>query len=423
VPWEGAVRGYDPGSPPPGPESRPLRRNRDFVLLQGGQLLSSAGSESTSIAYPLLVLALTGSAAQAGVVAFARVLPFALFGLLAGDLADRADRRAVMIAADAVRAVAVGALGVAILTDTVAFWVIPVVAFVEGAGSTFFAPAAAGALRSVVPARELPAAAGVQQSRAAAVMVAGPPLGGALYGLGRAVPFLADAASYAGSIVSLLLMRTPFQQPRAEERPPLRTRVAEGFRFLWNEPFIRTTTFVYGLANFFGPGLLLTVVVVGREEGLSGGEIGLLLASLGVCVLVGSLLSPVARRRLSSRAILLLELWLWLTPALFVVWPSVFVLMAAIVPAGLAIPTTDSVVIGFRLAITPDRLLGRVESVRSSIALLIAPLGPLAAGVLLSATSAQATVAVLAGLALALAVSATLSPAIRNAPRLSDLGR
>ena len=70
----------------------PLRRNRDFVLLQGGQLLSSAGSESTAIAYPLLVLALTQSPAKAGLVAFARVVPFALFGLLAGMAADRFDR-------------------------------------------------------------------------------------------------------------------------------------------------------------------------------------------------------------------------------------------------------------------------------------------------------------------------------------------
>ena len=79
---------------------------------------------------------------------------------------------------------------------------------------------------------------------------------------------------------------------------------------------------------------------------------------------------------------------------------------------------TDSVVIGHRLAITPDRLVGRVESVRSTLALLIAPLGPLAAGVLLGAVSARATVAVFAGLGLVLALWGTLSPAIRAAPRL-----
>ena len=254
-----------------------LRRNRDFALLQGGQLLSAAGSEATAIAYPLLVLALTGSQAKAGVVAFARLAPFALFGLLAGVVADRFDRRRVMIAADAVRALTVMTLGLLVALDAVAFWQIPVVAFVEGAGTAFFAPAASGALRAVVPAPRLADAANVQEVRHAAVIVAGPPVGGALFGLRHALPFLADAVSYVGSVVSLALMRTPFQQERAVARP----RIAEGWRFLWGQPFLRTTTFLYGLANFIVPGLLLAVVILGEAQGLSGGAIGLLLAVFG----------------------------------------------------------------------------------------------------------------------------------------------
>ena len=399
----------------------PLRRNRDFVLLQSGQLLSAAGSESTAIAYPLLVLALTQSPAKAGVVAAAQVVPFALFGVLAGVAADRFDRRRVMLAADAVRATAITTLAAAIVLDEVAFWQIVVVAFVEGSGSAFFRPAAAGALRSVVPTAQLPAAANVQQGRIAAVVVAGPPVGGALFGLGRAVPFLFDTVSYLGSVVSLLLMRTPFQVARERDHSPLRRRIAEGFRFLWDQPFLRTTTFLYGLANFIGPGLLLTIVVLGRRQGLSSGQIGVLLAVFGLGIFCGSLLAPYVRRVLSIRAIMVLELWLWNAPLLFLLEPSVYVLVAAMLPASLAIPSTDSVVIGYRLAITPDRLVGRVESVRSSIALLVAPLGPLTAGVLLSATSARATVAFFAAFGLGLALWGTVSPAIRAAPRLEEI--
>jgi hypothetical protein len=401
----------------------PLRRNREFVLLQGGQLFSSLGSESTAIAYPLLVLAVTGSAAKAGLVAAARVVPFALFGVPAGMVADRYDRKRVMIAADAVRALAVAALGVAIVLDEVAFWQVPVVAFVEGTGSVFFGPAAAGALRSVVPARRLPDAAGIQQGRNAVVVVAGPPIGGALFGLGRAVPFIADAVSYAFSVLSLLLMRTPFQEAREAAREGLRARVAEGFRFLWHEPFVRTTTFLYGLTNFIGQGLLLAIVVVGRREGLAPGEIGLLFAAFGACLLTGSLVSPLARRALPTRVILLLELWTWLGCGLFVVWPEVHVLAAAILVSALAIPITDSVVIGHRLAITPDRLVGRVESVRAALAQLIAPLGALVAGVLLSTVSERVAIAVFAAFGLVLALWGTLSRAIREAPSLDQLGR
>jgi hypothetical protein len=94
---------------------------------------------------------------------------------------------------------------------------------------------------------------------------------------------------------------------------------------------------------------------------------------------------------------------------------------AGILPTALAIPSTDSVIHGYRIAMTPDRLLGRAESVRSLISLLIAPLGPLAAGVLLSAVSARATIAAFAVAGLVLAVWGTLSPSIRTAPSLAEL--
>jgi MFS family permease len=399
----------------------PLRRNRDFMLLQIGQLLSGTGAQLTAIAYPLLVLALTGSPAKAGIVAFARMLPMALFALPAGLAADRWSRKRLMIAADVVRVLAIGSLAATILTDRVAFWAIAVVAFVEGSGAALFASAQAGALRAVVPPRQLPAAAGAQTGRQAAVSLVGPPLGGALFTLGRALPFLVDAVSYAFSTLALLAMRTPFQEDREPDRSPLRLRLAEGIRFLWDQPFLRTCAFLYGLSNFIGPGVLLAVVVIGRRQGLSGGEVGLLVAAFGAFVLVGSFLSPLIRRLLPVRGVLLLELWTWVGCGLFLVWPNVYVLTASILPTALAIPSTDSVVDGYRIAMTPDRLLGRVESVRSTIALLIAPLGPLAAGVLLDALSERATIAVFAVFGLALALWGTLSPSIRAAPSLDDL--
>ena len=399
----------------------PLRRNRDFVLLQIGQLLSDAGTQSTSIAYPLLVLAVTGSAAKAGVVSFARTLPWALFALVAGVVADRWNRKGLMIAADGVRVLAIGGLAAAILLDRTDFWAIPLVAFVEGSGAALFSAAHAGALRAVVPARQLPAAAGAQTGRQAAVQLAGPLFGGALFGLARALPFLVDAVSYAFSIVSLLAMRAPFQEQRAPDTSSLRSRLAEGVRFLWGHPFLRTCAFLFGLANFVGPGVLLAVVVLGKRQGLSGGQVGALVAAFGACLLVGSLVAPLVRRRLPVRAVLLLELWTWPGCALFLVWPNVYVLTASLLPTALAIPSTDSVVHGYRIAMTPDRLLGRAESVRSMISLLIAPLGPLVAGVLLDAVSARATIALFAAFGLVLAIWGTLSPSIRAAPSLDEL--
>jgi MFS family permease len=102
------------------------------MLLQTGQLLSNVGTQATSIAYPLLVLAVTHSAAKAGTVAFARSLAWALFALPAGVAADRWSRRRLMIAADAARVVAIGSLAATILLDRLRFWPIALVAFVGG---------------------------------------------------------------------------------------------------------------------------------------------------------------------------------------------------------------------------------------------------------------------------------------------------
>jgi MFS family permease len=378
-----------------------LRRNRDFRLLQAGQLLSATGSQATTIAYPLLALALTGSAGRAGVVAFCGLAPFALFGLAAGVVADRHDRRRVMVTADALRAAAVGGLGAAVVAGSVAFWMLPVAAFVEGVGSAFFRPAALGALRSIVVEEDRDRAVVAVQARSAFVGVIGPPLGGVLFAIGRAVPFLFDCASYVGSIVSLAMMRAPFQELRGGEPVELR----EGMRFLWRSRFLRVTTFIYGLGNFLEPGLLLCLVIIGKRERLGSEEIGVLLAVFSLALFCGSLAA--GRLRLPARVVLLLEPWTYVGCAVYLAWPSVYVLLAGMLPTAFAIPLTDAAVIAHRLRITPDRLIGRVEAARSTFALLIAPLGPLAAGLLLGVSERVAVGAFAAG-GLALAISATV---------------
>src|SRR5215208_460277 len=113
----------------------PLRRNRDFLLLQAALMLSALGSQMSTIAYPLLVLAITDSPAKVGLVAFLNFLPHAFLSVLAGVAADRWNRKTLMIATDAVRLVAVGSIAVAILLGRISFWQIVVASIVEGLGS------------------------------------------------------------------------------------------------------------------------------------------------------------------------------------------------------------------------------------------------------------------------------------------------
>jgi MFS family permease len=399
----------------------PLRRNRDFALLQGGQLLSNVGTQVTQIAYPLLVLALTGSPAKAGIVAFARALPLWLFALPAGLAADRFRRKRLMVASDVVRTATVAALGAAVLVHHVAYWEIAVAAFVEGAGAALFGGSQMAAMRSVVPKAQLPAATNVLTARIAIVRLAGPPLGGVLFGFTPSLPFLADAGSYAASTGSLLAMRTPFEEEREDDAAPMLHSLLEGMRFLWSSPFLRTIVGIFTLAQVVFPGVSLALVVIARRQGLSSGEIGALVAVFGAFLLVGSAIAPLMRRLLPSHALITLEFWTWAGCALFLVWPSVYVLTASIIPTALAIPTTDSIVWPYQMSLTPDRLMGRTTAAIGSLTGGTAALGPLLAGFLLANVSARATIGVFAAVGLAMAVWGTLSPAVRAAPSLDAL--
>ncbi|HZT91438.1 MAG TPA: MFS transporter [Gaiellaceae bacterium] len=385
-----------------------LRRNRDFVLLQSGQLLSAFGSSLTGVAYPLLVLGLTHSPAKAGAVTFAWLLPAPLLALLAGVAADRYDRRRLMLAADGVRAGALAGVSVVVLF-THAYWPLPALAFVTGVGDVFFQASSLGALRAIVPSEQLPDAVSVQTARAALVGVVGPPIGGALFGVARAAPFAFDAVSYLCSFASIRGIRARFQEQRERRALDLRSELREGFAFLWSQPFLRVTSFLYAIGNVTIPAYLFAVVVVARRHGFGGGAIGALLAAFAASVLVGSALASRARSRLSVRAIVLAELYLGAAPAAFLAWPSPWVLTAALLPQAIVLPITDSVVVARRIALTPDALLGRVDAVRTLLARGTQPLGPLAAGLLFSATTARVAVGAFVVLGLALAAAGTAS--------------
>lgn len=384
-------------------------------------MLSTIGTESTVIAYPLLVLAVTHSAARAGIVGFARVVPWAVFGLAAGVAVDRLPRRRMMMTADAVRACALASIVAAIALGRITFVQILAVAFLEGSMFVFFNIAEIGALRSVVSREQLPSAAAAEQARYATVTIVAPPLGGSLFGLGRALPFLAGAISPMFSLATLLAIRTPFQENRERDESPLREQLAEGFRFLWARPFLRSCAVLFAWTNLVFEGIVLAFIVIARRQGLSGGEIGALIAAVGLCSLAGAAAAPSLQRRLSMRAIVIGSFWLQLGVFAFLAVPSVYVLVVSVLPAAAFGPTLNAAVIGYRVAVTPDRLTGRVNSVARTIAVCGAPLGPLVAGFLLDALSARATIAAFAVSFAALALVASLMPSLRHAPSLDEL--
>jgi hypothetical protein len=393
----------------------PLRRNRDFVLYQAGQLLSQFGTNFSRIAYPLLTLAVTGSAVKTGYVGAVEVAPIVLLAAVAGVAADRYDRRKLCIAADVAGASVVSVLAVAVLTGHARFWLILVVVFIDMGSSIFFGSAAAGAMKAIVPEPQLADASSVGMSRSSAVRLGAPPAGGAIFQLSHGLPFIADAVSYAFSTVSLLLMRTPFQEQR---EPGARTPFREGLAHFWSIPFLRTTIGMVAASNVVAAGAPIALIILAHNQGFSAAAIGALIALQGSFLLAGAVLSPFLRRLLPMRGILLSEFWMALVYAAFLVWPNVYVLAACSALHAFWFPNTDSAMQAYSYALIPDRLLGRAMAASNTLRAASAPFGPLLAGLLLAHTSPRVTLLVLVTPVVVAAVFGTLSPALRNLPSL-----
>jgi predicted MFS family arabinose efflux permease len=396
--------------------STPLRHNREFLLLWSGQAISQLGSQISLVAYPLLVLAVTGSPAKAGLVAFARNIPIAALALPAGLLADRVNRRRLMVVTDGVRALAMASIPIAAAAGGVPYALILALAAIDGTGFVLTSVAERGALRQLVPPEQLGEAVARNESRLFGAMLAGPPLGGLLFGIGRAIPFVVDAASYAISAITKLLIKSEFQEARVDGRVG---DAREGLRWLWQRPFLRNCMLLFAGSNPIFTGLYLLVVVLAKQHGASPALIGLMLGIAAAGGLLGALLAPAFQRRLTARVALVGESWVLALsiPLLLVVHEALLigVIMAA---AELITPVTNSFVVGFRVALAPDRLQGRVQAASTLVSFSAGWLGPLLVGFLLEGTGESATILVLTGWALVLALAATGSRALRHPPRL-----
>jgi len=397
-------------------ELPPLRRNRDFLLYQSGGLLSAFGSGISGIAYPLLTLALTHSAAKTGYVGAVQFLPLVLLSAPAGVAADRFDRRRLMIASDIAGTTALALLGTAVLTGNATLWMVVVVALVDTSAAVLYRSGSSGAMKAVVPTPQLADASSVTMARMSTVRLVAPPVSGAIFDLSPGVPFLVDAVSNAFSTAALLLMRTPFQEERV---PGARTPFREGLAFFWNIPFLRATTGMIAASNLVAAGLPIALIILAHQQGISGLAIGLFVALQGVALLTGSTLSPLLRRYFPIRAILLSEFWMALVYVAFIVYPNVYVLAVCIALHAFWFPNTDSAIQAYSYMLIPDRLLGRAMAAATTVRAASAPLGPLLAGLLLARTSPQVMVAVLAAPVVIAAILGTLSDSMRNLPSLS----
>jgi MFS family permease len=372
-------------------------RNGDFRLLLGGQLISQLGDSLQILALPLIVLSLTGSATQAGLVLGISTATYLLVGLVAGALVDRWNRKRTMIWCEVGRAVLTATVPLAMIFDALTM-----------------------AQLYIVAAHQLPDALGATHAAGSTLSIVGSSIAGAAYALGRAVPFVFNVVSFLVSAVTLRMIRTEFQQQPANEATPRGRRLAheirEGLRWLWGQRVLRLLTIVEAAdAMRFGAGYLL-IIELARHVGAGPVQVGLVFTGAAIGGLAGGLLAGRIAGRFALGRVATVMLWVEAAAfPLYAVAPS-WIWLAVVAFAESVITPIYSVAMDtYRLSITPDRMRGRVMSALQTLVTGGTAVGTMIGGVLLTWIGAPALALACAGWLLALAVLTTASRTLRNA--------
>jgi MFS family permease len=399
-----------------------LWNNRDYLLLWSGQAVSSLGTQVSTIAFPFLVLALTGSLAQAGFMGGLRALPYLIFSLPAGALIDRWDRKRVMIICDTGRALALGSIPVALLLHRLTLPQLYIVSAVEGTLFVFFNLAEVACLPRVVPPEQLPAATAQNSATDGISFLVGPALGGALFSLGQMLPFLGDAVSYAVSVISLLFIRTRFQGERTVVKRRLHVEIGEGLVWLWHQPLIRFIAFLTGSYNLLSAGYLLVIIALANHMHASAFAIGVIFSIAGIGGIVGSILGAPLQKRLRFPAVIigttLLSMVLW-PPLIFA--PNIWWLGAISAVSFLTGPIYNVTQFSYRLALIPDMLQGRVNSVFRLLAFGGQPIGLALTGIALENIGTDNTIWIIFAGFVVMSLATILNRHVREARPVEEL--
>src|SRR6266566_1643037 len=400
----------------------PLWRNLDYMLLWSGQTVSTIGTEVSTLAFPLLILTLTGSPAQAGFAGALRAFPYLVFSLPAGALIDRWDRKRVMILSDIGRALSMASIPVAAIFWHLTILQLYLVSLIEGTLFVFFNLAEVACLPRVVEKEQLPAASAQHEVTFGITSLIGPSLGGALYSIARMLPFLADAISYGASVGSLFFIRTKFQEERVNAPHNMWVEIREGLVWLWRQPLIRFMAILTGGFNLLLSGFALIIIVIAQHQHASSFTIGLIFAAGGIGAVVGAIFAPAMQKRLTfAQAIIGTTVLTAVILPLYAIAPNVFFLGVITVFAYGIGPIYNVVQFSYRLALIPDQLQGRVNSVFRLIAFGGQPLGLASTGLLIQTLGViQAILVCAAGMAL-FAVATIANRHVRGAKPLNEV--
>jgi MFS family permease len=339
-----------------------------YRKLWAASTISNLGDGVTLVAGPLLAASLTRDPVLVAGVVFAQRVPWLLFPLISGALVDRLDRRRVMGYVDAARTALVGALGVAVLFGWASLPLMYAIFFLMGTLETLFDNASQAMIPAVVPRDRLERAnSRLYAAEIVSNQLAGPPLGGFLFGVAVAVPFLLDAGTFAAAAALVLALRGQFRPERPEGAPPttLVAEIGEGLRWLWNHRLIRTLAIMLGVFSMtFAATDAIFVLFAQDVLGLGSFGYGVLLTSGAVGGLAGSFLADRIIGWLGSgRALQASVLISAVVLSLIALSESAFVVWAAFLLIGITVVVWNVITVSFRQAVVPEIIFGRVNSV------------------------------------------------------------
>jgi MFS family permease len=363
----------------------------DFARFWAAEGISQVGTQFTAVALPLLaVLSLGASPVAVGVLAAAAGLPHLLFGLPAGAWIDRLRRRPVMIAADIGRAALLLSIPTAAWLGVLRIELLIAVAFLVETLTVFFDVAWLAYVPTLVGRDELVAANSRLVATGSAARVIGPALaGGLVRWLGAPLAMLLDALSYFGSAAFLWRIRTAEPPPRKADDASLWGEIGEGLRAVWQAPVLRALALSSAIVNLAGFLFLsIYVLYLTRDLGLGAEAVGLVFAAGGVGALLGSVVAGPARNRWGVGPVLVgAQVLFGLTGMLVpfaVLWPAYALplVIGAEFLQWVMVLVYDINAVSLRQAVTPDRLLGRVNGTMRFLVWGTRPLGSLAGGFL-----------------------------------------
>lgn len=404
------------------PGYRQLARNRDFTVLWIGDTISELGSALSMFVFPLIAYALSDSALTAALVEAAYLGGLCATLLPAGILADRVDRKRIMLASSATGCAAYTSLAVTGATGHLTLPHVVSVALVAGVAAGAFNPAQTSAIRSVVPTEDLPTALSQNQVRQHVASLLGGPLGGALYAVTRWLPFAVDAISFAIACVTVSRVRTDLSAPQ-RRRESLRDQLGEGFWFMWRRPFFRTLMAWAALTNLVTNAIFFVVVLRMVQDGVPAAQIGLVSTAAGIGGILGAAIAPSLIHRLPTGRLTVLIGWMCCLPLVpLTVSSSVWTACASTFFLLLLNPVGNAGISSYRMAVTPDHLQGRIGSTSQFVSMSVMPLSPLLGGYLLEHQGGTTAITVLVVATALLATLLTSSRSIRSVPRPSEWG-